>query len=210
MRGAAPVTAFRRTCFETDRFRIRPAGPHDQGLMFAWRSDAATAHYLSGAPPASLAAQQAWFARAAADPLRAYHLIEDRLAGDEALGFTSLVSFDADEPEAEWGVVMGRRRGQGVVRLLAPLICRCALELSGLRRLYACVNPGNEPAMRKMTTLGAVIIEGPHRYRKAGEILYEIAADRLAQTVAARAATEPDLAMALQVRARSVPDTSAG
>ena len=175
--------------------------------MFAWRSDAGTARYLSGAPPASLEAQQTWFARAGADPLRAYHLIEDRLAGDEALGFTSLVSLDAEAPEAEWGVVMGRRRGEGVVRLLAPLICRCALELSGMRRLYACVNPGNVPAMRKMMSLGAVIIEGPHRYRKAGETLYEIAADRFAQAVAARAASEPDLAMALQVHARSVPDT---
>jgi len=196
-----PLTVIRQTVFETARFRLRPAGAQDQALMYAWRSDHETARYLSGPPPASLQAQRAWFERVRDDARRSYHVMEDRQAHDEPLGYASLVCLGDDPLCAEWGVVMGHRRGSGLVRLLAPLCCHIALGLGGLQRLYACIHPGNVPAQRKMQTLGAVAIDGPHPYRKAGEHLYEIDVGPFALAVQARQGSEPDLAAALQVRA---------
>lgn len=201
MRSIPPLIIVRQTSFECSRFRLRPADGPDQALMFAWRSDPETARYLSGPPPASMAAQRAWFDRVRDDPTRAYHVMEDRAAGDQPLGFTSLVNIGDDPLCAEWGVVMGHRRGDGLVRLLAPMVCQVALGLAGLQRLYACINPANMPAQRKMQTLGAVALEGPHPYRKVGESLFEIEAGRFRLAAQSRLAAEPDLADALLVHA---------
>ena len=169
-----PLAVYRRAEFRTSQYRLRPASAQDQHLMFGWRSDGETARFLSGSAPKSIEDQLAWFESVRRDASYSYHIIEYQ---NVPIGFTSMFNADPSEHEAEWGVVLGEHKGQGLVKLIAPLCCICAFRFAELEKIYSCVNHNNGAAMRKMEQLGATLFEKPSRYRKNGELLFRINAD---------------------------------
>lgn len=142
--------------------------------MFAWRSDAVTSRYLSGAAPASIENQRAWFERVCRDASYSYHIVEDHGA---PIGFTSMFNADPANNEAEWGLVIGRQRKPGDVRIVAPLCCKCAFDFGGLEAIYTCIKAENSGAIRRVEQMGARLVEEPSIYQKKGELLFRIRSD---------------------------------
>jgi RimJ/RimL family protein N-acetyltransferase len=203
MRTLQPLDTFRNATFVSERFRLRPISGQDQSRMYSWRRDARTSKYLSSPSPTSLDGQLAWYDRVRRDPSYAYHIIENRFSDSEAIGFTVLFNRDPTRAEAEWGVVLGQHEGQGLVRIIAPLFCKCAFKLMQLERLFACIQPANRAAIRKMEQIGAVLLEGPHVYRKPGELLFEIEATRFDRTLSAMEAEDSQWQQHLHVNLQS-------
>ena len=158
--------------------------------MFGWRSDAETARFLSGAAPKSIEDQLEWFERVRRDTSYSYHIIEDQSV---PIGFTSMFNADPAHSEAEWGVVMGKHREPGVVRVIAPLCCICAFKYGGLENLYTCINEKNGGAIRRVEQFGAMLIEEPSIYRKDGELLFRINSDAFKKTLLTLVDTNPTL-----------------
>ncbi len=168
----------------------------DQQLMFAWRSDAATARFLSGAAPESIENQLAWFEKVCRDAAYSYHIVEDQ---GVPIGFTSMVNADPAHSDAEWGVVMGTQRVQGVVRIFAPLCLICAFKYGGLKNVFTCINEDNSGAVRRVKQMGARLFEAPSVYRKKGELLFRINADEFKETLSGLADASPEWTDALAV-----------
>ncbi|MFK7974603.1 MAG: GNAT family N-acetyltransferase [Halioglobus sp.] len=191
-----PLATYRRAQFRTHRFLIRPARDNDQELMYSWRSDSATARFLSGAAPASIESQRQWFARVQNDTAYSYHIVEDN---GEPIGFTSMFNADPARAEAEWGLIISKQRDPGDGRIVAPLCCKCAFELAGLEALYTCINEGNTGAVRRVEQMGAKLFEGPSAYHKKGEILLRISADNFKTQLLALIDSKPSLSKELDV-----------
>ena len=200
-----PLDAYRQTEFRTRRIRLRPARARDQELMFGWRSDADTARYLSGAAPKSIDEQREWFARVSRNTCYSYHIVEDE---GVPIGFTSMFNADPACPDAEWGLIIGRQRKPGDVRVVAPLCCTCAFGYGGLDTLYVCVNENNVGAVRRVEQMGARLIDGPSNYRKEGELLLRIDSDEFDKKLTALVAGNPALADELAVAAHEVESSA--
>lgn len=164
--------------------------------MYGWRSDADTARYLSGVAPESIEQQRAWFERVCDDPSFSYHIVE--LAG-MPIGFTSMFNAEPEKPEAEWGVVIGKRREPGDVQAIAPLCCKCAFAFGGLTALYTSINEENSGAIARVKQMGAELYEASSPYRKNGELLFQIHADDFEKKLHELTESKPALAQALTV-----------
>ncbi len=164
--------------------------------MYGWRSDIDTSRFLSAAPPESIESQLTWFERVCRDPGYSYHIVEDR---GVPIGFTSMFNADPARADAEWGVVMGKQRVQGVVGIFAPLCCHCAFKFGELDNLYTCINAQNSGAVRRVKQMGARLFEEPSIYRKEGELLFRISADDFAETLPGLVDASEDWANALAV-----------
>jgi RimJ/RimL family protein N-acetyltransferase len=173
--------------------------------MFGWRSDADTARFLSGAAPKSIEDQLDWFETVCRDTSYSYHIIEYQ---NVPIGFTSMFNADPAQPEAEWGVVIGESRGQGLVQVIAPLCCISAFKFGELENLYTCINAKNGPAMRKMEQMGAARCEESSIYRKKGELLFRINSYEFKKTLSTLADTSPAVTDELDVEMHIV-ETSA-
>jgi RimJ/RimL family protein N-acetyltransferase len=196
-----PLAAYRRAEFHTLRFRLRPIGEADQPLMYRWRSDAQTSRFLGAPAPVSLQNQLDWFYSIRDNPAYCYHIIED---DGEPIGFTALINTDPARADAEWGVVLGKYRGRGLVRVIAPLYCKCALTLMGLDSIYTCIHHKNIAAIRKMEQVGAVLVDGPHTYRKSGELLFRIDSNHFKEKLREFSETDPEWDHHLDVKRKFV------
>lgn len=165
--------------------------------MFDWRSDAVTSRYLAAPAPQSIDNQLAWFERVCRDTSYSYHIVEDE---GVPIGFTSMFNAAPTFPDAEWGVVMGRQRAPGVVRVFAPLCCLCAFKFGKLENLYTCINENNSGAVSRVKQMGARLFEGSSVYRKHGELLFRINCDEfIGETLPGLADDSPEWADALGV-----------
>ncbi|MFT5044689.1 MAG: RimJ/RimL family protein N-acetyltransferase [Porticoccaceae bacterium] len=164
--------------------------------MFGWRSDAETSYFLSGTAPKSIENQQAWFERVCRDTSCSCHIIEDQ---GVPIGCTSIFKADSAHSEAEWGIVMGKHREQGVMRAIAPLCCICAFEFGELENLYTCINEDNGGAIRRVEQTGATLFEEPSVYRKEGELLFRLNADEFKKMLVTLVDASPALKEALDV-----------
>ncbi|MCB1706913.1 MAG: GNAT family N-acetyltransferase [Halioglobus sp.] len=193
----SPLADYRRAEFRTNRYLLRPACAQDQQLMFGWRSDAETSRYLAAPAPQSIESQLAWFDRVCRDTAYSYHIVED---GGVPIGFTSMFNADPSYADAEWGVVMGKQRAPGAVRIFAPLCCLCAFKFGGLAFLYTCINENNSGAVSRVRQMGAKLYEEPSVYRKQGELLFRISAEEfLRHTLPGLADDSPQWTDALNV-----------
>lgn len=185
-----PLETYRRAIFSTNRVRLRPALEQDQDLMFSWRSDADTSRFLSSEAPKTIENQRQWFEEVRKDTSYSYHIVEDQ---GVPIGYASMFNADPETPEAEWGLVIGKKREPGDVRIIAPLCCRSVFRYGGLEAIYTPINEKNTGAIRRVTQLGARLHEEPNVYRKAGELLYRIGAEDFEQALLTFAETYPEL-----------------
>lgn len=185
-----PLDVYRRAVFRTKRIRIRPARALDQILMFGWRSDADTSRFLSGDAPESMKDQRDWFDRIRSNTSYGYHIVEDR---GVPIGYTSMFNADPATSDAEWGLVMGKNREPGDVRIVAPLCCTCAFKFGGLDAVYTCINENNSGAVRRVKQIGAKLFEGSSAYRKKGELLFKIGSDEFEKALLGLADSNPTL-----------------
>lgn len=156
--------------------------------MFGWRTDAETSRFLSGAAPESIENQREWFERVCSDTSYSYHIVEDQ---GVPIGFTSMSNADPAHAEAEWGMVMGKHREPGVMRVIAPLCCICAFKFGELEALYTCINEKNSGAVRRVEQMGARLFDGPSIYRKKGELLFRINSDEFKKILLTLADSNP-------------------
>ena len=170
-----PLAVHRRAEFRTTRVRLRPAREEDQELMFGWRSDAATARYLSGAAPESMQQQRQWYDGVRGDSAYSYHIVEN---DGVPVGFTSMFNAEPTQRDAEWGLVIGGERTPGDVRIIAPLCCYCAFRFAELETIFVCINEDNAGAIRRVEQLSAMRFDAPSAYNKEGEMLMSIHADK--------------------------------
>jgi len=173
--------------------------------MFRVRSDADTARFLSGAAPKSIENQRAWFERVCGDQRYSYHIVEDQ---GEPIGFASMFNADSATAEADWGLIISKQRKPGDGRIVAPLCCKCAFQLAGLKNLYTCINEDNGGAIRRVEQMGARLFEGPSIYRKEGELLVQIAAENIETKLLQLTHSKPTLADALNVEMQIVETVS--
>lgn len=184
-----PLADYRRAEFRTSRFLLRPARAEDQGLMFGWRSDVDTSRYLSGAAPKSIENQREWFERVCRDTSYSYHIVEDQ---GVPIGFTSMFNAAPTNADAEWGLIIGKQREPGDVRVVAPLCCKSAFKFGELNALYTCINEDNVGAIRRVQKMGARRYESPSAYRKKGELLFRIDSEEFKKVLLTLAASNPE------------------
>ena len=141
---------------------LRPAGPDDRDLLFAWANDPVTRAASFNRGPITAEGHDAWFASRLTDPDSRLYIAHD------GRGPWGLVRFQVVGTTAEIGVsIAPDRRRAG---LAAPLIRAGVRRLCGERpdvaEVEARVRPNNRSSIRAFdrAAFGPVLDEDPVRY----------------------------------------------
>ena len=119
-----------------------------------WMNDPATRRGLARRLPITLEAETAWYEGAAADSGRAaYFTVYDR-QDLTPVGTTSLGGIDHANGTAEFGIMLGERRGRGIGTDAARLTLYWAFDELGLHNVMLRVLAWNETALRAYRRVG--------------------------------------------------------
>ena len=163
--------------FCNSHFFLRPIVYKDVKTLFTWRNEPLVSKHLSSPPPESMDEQVQWYERYLRDSGSLHFMTMKRGPGDIPVGYCQLFKIDKDEKSAEFGIVIGNIEymNSGLGYKLTVAFFKTAFTWLGFQVIYGCVHPKNKVSIKFHNDfMGSRFIEGPHKYRKDNELLFEV------------------------------------
>lgn len=158
-------------------FFLRPIAYEDLKTLFVWRNEPLVSKYLSSSAPEDMDAQVQWYEKYLRDSGSLHFMAMKRCPDNIPVGYCQLFKIDKDEKSAEFGIVVGNidYMNSGLAFKLIGAFFKIAFTWLGFQVIYGCVHPKNKISIKFHNDfLGSRFIEGPHKYRKDNELLFEV------------------------------------
>jgi RimJ/RimL family protein N-acetyltransferase len=163
--------------FCNSHFFLRPIIYEDLKTLFVWRNEPLVSKYLSSSAPEDMDAQVQWYEKYLRDSGSLHLMAIKRSPENIPVGYCQLFKIDKDEKSAEFGIVVGNidYMNTGLAFKLTGAFFKIVFTWLGFQVIYGCVHPQNKVSIKFHNDfMGSKFIEGPHKYRKDKELLFEV------------------------------------